>query len=115
MAIVPLHVRPRHPAGRRRDKLGIPPGDADAVMLFTAKCYWPGVTDAQLRAALAGERGDQITVFRGALALPTDDLVLCLFDAESRAAVKDACERVGWPCERVIESVWISGPEGEAR
>lgn len=80
-------------------------------MLFTAKCYWPGVTERDLRAAL----GHADSTFRGALALPGDELVLCLFDADSRAAVKDACERAGWPCERVIESVWIAGPQGGAQ
>jgi hypothetical protein len=79
-------------------------------MLFTAKCYWPGV-DEDLRAALA----DPDPAFRGALSLPGDELVLCLFDAPSRAAVKEACERAGWPCERVIESVWVDGPEGGTR
>jgi hypothetical protein len=78
-------------------------------MLFTAKCYWPGAGEGELRDALA--HADP--AFRGALSLPGDELVLCLFDADSRAAVKDACERAGWPCERVIESVWIASSEGE--
>jgi hypothetical protein len=84
-------------------------------MLFTAKCYWPGVGDADLRNALAEESSDPETVFRGALSLPGDELVLCLFDAPSRVAVKNACEQAGWPCERVIESVWIDGAEGVIR
>jgi hypothetical protein len=84
-------------------------------MLFTAKCYWPGVGEVDLRAALSDAGVDPNATFCGALSLPGDELVLCLFDASSRAAVKNACERVGWPCERVIESVWIEGPEGGAR
>ena len=80
-------------------------------MLYTAKCFWPGVTEDELRlasaraAGLVGERPQ--TVFRGALYLPGDELVLCLFDSSSRAGVKRASEEAGMPCERVIESVWI--------
>ena len=68
-------------------------------MLYTAKCFWPGVTEGELRLAAVhaenqtGERPP--TAFRGALYLPGDELVLCLFDASSRAAVKRASERRG--------------------
>jgi Protein of unknown function (DUF4242) len=85
-------------------------------MLYTAKCYWPGVTENDLRRAAARARSDTAerrpVTYRGALYLPGDELVLCLFDAPSRAAVKRSSERAGMPCERVIESVWI-GPHGE--
>jgi hypothetical protein len=80
-------------------------------MLYTAKCFWPGVTEDELRlaAALAGGAAGEPrqTTFRGALYLPGDELVLCLFDSASRASVKRASEGAGMPCERVIESVWI--------
>jgi hypothetical protein len=80
-------------------------------MLFTAKCFWPGVSERELRSALTHPDVQGGARYRGALCLPGDELVLCLFDARSRAAVKTACERAGWPCERVIESLWIAGPE----
>jgi hypothetical protein len=90
--------------------------DARAV-LYTAKCYWPGVTDAELRRAAirAGSgRGQRPqTTFRGAIYLPGDELVLCLFDAASREAVKQSSERAGMPCERVIETVWIAPHDGK--
>jgi hypothetical protein len=81
-------------------------------MLYTAKCFWPGVTEDELRLAAkrAGSEtreGPQAT-FRGALYLPGDELVLCLFDSSSRASVKDASERAGMPCERVIDTVWVA-------
>jgi hypothetical protein len=82
-------------------------------MLYTAKCFWPGVTEGELRVAVARARssgGPQAT-FRGALYLPGDQLVLCLFDSASAASVKGTSERAGMPCERVIETVWV-GPEG---
>jgi hypothetical protein len=80
-------------------------------VLYAAKCFWPGVTEDDLRraAARARENADPgaRAVFRGVLYLPGDELALCLFDAESRAAAKRASERAGMPCERVIESVWL--------
>jgi hypothetical protein len=81
-------------------------------MLYTAKCYWPGVDEAELRATVANAaepRQSREAFFRGALHLPGDDLVLCLFESSSRAAVKRASEEAGLPCERVIETVWV-GP-----
>jgi 8-oxo-dGTP pyrophosphatase MutT (NUDIX family) len=38
---------------------------------------------------------------------PDDELVLCLFEAPSQAAVKQASEEVGIPCERVMTTVWL--------
>jgi hypothetical protein len=86
-------------------------------MLYTAKCFWPGVTEDELRLAAAragGETGERpTTVFRGALYLPGDELVLSLFDSSSRAGVKRASEQAGMPCERVIETVWVDPPRSE--
>jgi hypothetical protein len=88
-------------------------------MLYTAKCFWPGVTKDELRLAASravGETGERPrTVFRGALYLPGDELVLCLFDSSSRAGVKRASERAGMPCERVIETVWVEPPRSEEK
>jgi hypothetical protein len=81
-------------------------------MLYTAKCFWPGVTENELRLAAkraGSETGEQPQAsFRGALYLPGDELVLCLFDSSSRASVKRASERAGMPCERVIDTVWVA-------
>jgi hypothetical protein len=80
-------------------------------VLYAAKCFWPGVTEDDLRRAAVRAREnadpDARAVFRGVLYLPGDELALCLFDAESRAAAKRASEQAGMPCERVIESVWL--------
>jgi hypothetical protein len=80
-------------------------------MLYTAKCFWPGVADAELRLAAARAADptavEKRAVFRGALHLVGDEVVLCLFDAPSRELVKQASERAGMPCERVIDSVWV--------
>jgi len=58
-------------------------------MLYAAKCYWPGVTAADL---------DQVA-----------DLVLCLFQGPSRAAVIAASDQLGIPCERLMDLAWL-GP-----
>ena len=96
--------------GPLRDRFGTYPRHARRV-LYTAKCFWPGLTEAELRIAAAraeSETGNAGTTFQGALYLPGDELVLCLFDADSRAAVKQASERAGMPCERVIETLWVT-------
>lgn len=81
-------------------------------MLYTAKCYWPGVNEDELRIAAARARSETErrpqTVFRGALYLPGDDLVLGLFESPTRTAVQRASDGAGMPCERVIETVWVA-------
>jgi hypothetical protein len=91
-------------------------------MLYAAKCYWPGVTQADLeqvaeRAATAGlGPGNTTATYLGALLFAADDLVLCLFQGPSRAAVIQASDRLGIPSERLMNSLWLgphrSSPEG---
>jgi hypothetical protein len=83
-------------------------------VLYTAKCFWPGLTEDDLRLATARAETETGTTFQGALYLPGDELVLCLFEASSRADVKQASERAGMPCERVIESLWVTAARGPA-
>ena len=84
-------------------------------MLYVAKCYWPGVTEADLehvaeRAALAGlSSGRYRVAYLGSLLFAADDLALCLFQGPSRAAVIQASDRLGIPCERLMDSAWL-GP-----
>ena len=91
-------------------------------MLYAAKCYWPGVTKAGLqqvtdRATRAGLAAGTSTVsYLGSLLFAGDDLVLCLFQGPSRAAVIQASDRLGIPRERLMDALWLgpdqSGPEG---
>ena len=84
-------------------------------MLYAAKCYWPGVTGADLeqvaeRAGRAGlVSGSNAVAYLGSLLFGGDDLVLCLFQGPSRAAVIQASDRLGIPCERLMDSAWL-GP-----
>jgi hypothetical protein len=80
-------------------------------MLYAAKCYWPGVTQTDLqqvadRAAQAGLSRDRVA-YLGALLFAADDLVLCLFQGPSRAAVIQASDRLGIPSERLMEPIWL--------
>jgi hypothetical protein len=91
-------------------------------MLYAAKCYWPGVTKTDLeqvteRAGRAGlASGSTTVIYLGSLLFAADDLVLCLFKGSSRAAVIQASDRLGIPCERLMDSAWLapdqSRPEG---
>ena len=86
-------------------------------MLYTAKCYWPAIDAVEFDRVASGRLSRRSTespsiVYRGALLFPDDDLVLCLFGAASRAAVKQAAERARVPCERVIASIWLPAPDG---
>ena len=84
-------------------------------MLYAAKCYWPGVAETDLeqvaeRAGRAGPASGSNTVtYLGSLLFADDDLVLCLFLGPSRAAVIQASDRLGIPCERLMDSAWL-GP-----
>lgn len=74
--------------------------------MYAAKCYWPGVRLQDVETRLAEVRGRDVT-YRGSLLFGEDELVLCLFESSSRAAVKRESERAGIPCERVMDSVWL--------
>jgi hypothetical protein len=83
-------------------------------VLYAAKCYWPGVTEADLehvagRAAATGlDTGAGSVAYLGSLLFAADDLVLCLFSGPSRAAVIQASDRLGIPRERLMDSAWLS-------
>ena len=87
-------------------------------MLYAAKCYWPGVnrTDLEQVTARANDTASQPrardVTYRGSLLFADDDLVLCLFEGSSSAAVKRTSEQLGIPCERVMDSVWLEAQPG---
>jgi hypothetical protein len=79
-------------------------------MLYAAKCYWPGVTHADLQhvADRAAATGTGPVTYLGCLLFTADDLVLCLFRGPSRAAVIAASDRLGLPRERLMDLAWLS-------
>ena len=82
-------------------------------MLYAAKCYWPGVTRADLEQvaerARAGPGTPSTSVaYLGSLLFAADYLVLCLFCGPTRAAVIQASDQLGIPCERLMEPTWLA-------
>jgi hypothetical protein len=88
-------------------------------MIYTAKCYWPGVNASQLEQAAAcavleakaASGSGSAIAYLGSILFDDDELVLCLFDAASRAVVRRTTERAGIPCERVMDSHWLPSPD----
>jgi hypothetical protein len=76
-------------------------------VLYAAKCYWPGVTDDDIESAAVLLGGDADAAYVGSLLFPGDALVLCLFEAKTDGAVRQASQRAGIPCERVMSTSWF--------
>ena len=53
------------------------------------------------------DKGTGTVTYLGCLLFAADDLVLCLFCGPSRAAVIAASGRLGIPCERLMEPIWL--------
>ena len=78
---------------------------------FVAECFWPGVSQEDLRAlderaeASAAEltRDGEPIRYLGSILMRQDEVVLCLFEG-SASAVRRAAEQAGIPFERIIES-----------
>lgn len=74
---------------------------------FVAECFWPGVTEENLRAlddrieACVAE-AEQVR-YAGSILMRDDEVVLCLFEG-SADAVRRAAEQAGVPFERILES-----------
>jgi hypothetical protein len=86
--------------------------------VYVAKCFWPEVAEDELQQVTERAQADleshrSRASYLGSICFPSDDLVLCLFDASSPVVVKQASERLGIPCERVMPAVWMP-PLGRA-
>ena len=84
------------------------------MQTYLVECYWPGVSEPQLLHAIARTGSDGETVTDDGVRLvdsvliPTDEIVLCVFEGSSEGAVRAAALRAGLPAERVVESVRVS-------
>jgi hypothetical protein len=85
---------------------------------YLVECYWPGVDEVRLAAAVERARtaaselrrsGRQVD-FRGSILVPTDETVFCLFDG-AEEDVRAVSERAGMPFERVLVSLRINGEQ----
>ena len=87
------------------------PTTAPPATTYLVECYWPGVTERRLLAAVARARagGTSAVHCRGALLLPADETAFVLFEADSEEAVRDASTRGGLPFERVVACTAFAG------
>lgn len=90
----------------------------DVAESYLVECYWPGVDEVRLAAAVqrirsvASEirRSGRRVDFRGSILILADETVFCLFDG-AEADVRAVSEQAGVPFERVIESLRIDGKQ----
>jgi len=76
--------------------------------VFVIECYWPGVTEDQLRTALARLEGMGGPVLsRGCLLLTADETAFFLVEASSIDDVRVATEVVRIPADRIAEAIEI--------
>lgn len=85
-----------------------------AVTGFVAECFWPGVKkndlvrlDARVQAVAGSGDPLELVHYRGALLLPTDEVVFCFFDGPSAEAVEATARRAKIPFERILPSVRV--------
>jgi hypothetical protein len=84
------------------------------------ECYWPEMTDDQVRAVLAqvasteSQRAQDRVRPLGSLLVPSDGLVIFLFDGTS-AAIQDAAKAAEVPFDRIVEFHYIAIPARPVR
>jgi Protein of unknown function (DUF4242) len=95
---------------------------AAAEMTYLAECFWPGVSEEQL--VLAGVKARQAGLelsaegaavrYLGAILVPADEVVFCLFRSASADFVRAANEQAAIPFERIVESLHRSADTATA-
>jgi hypothetical protein len=76
---------------------------------FAAECFWTGVTEQDVRDLEERIRSavselaspTQPLAYVGSLLMPTDEVVLCLFEG-SEGQVRLAAQRAGVPFDRIV-------------
>jgi hypothetical protein len=89
---------------------------SDATLSYLVECYWPGVDEVALAAAVRRTRAAAAALrrsgrridFQDSLLVPVDETVFCLF-AGAEEDVRAVCNRAGLPFERVLVSLHIDG------
>ena len=83
---------------------------------FLVESYWPGVSVERLeeeleRVAAAADamraEGHRIE-YRSCTLMPEDEVVLCLFDAESAAEVAELAARADLPSDRISRALTLA-------
>jgi len=79
---------------------------------FVVECYWPGITEEQVRHALAligrarneGETAEPVSRL-GCILLPADGMAIFLFRAPSAPRLAETAQQAGLPFDRIVESI----------
>ena len=87
----------------------------DPQQTYMVECFWPGVTTDDLSATAERVAADEAATCLDLILIPADEILLLLFQADSRADVRDASRRAGLPADRVIEIMRIRGSVEEPR
>jgi hypothetical protein len=78
------------------------------MMGFLVERYWPGVTDADVRAVderLTRLGGDDDATFVASTLIPADEIVFFEFRAVHDTAVLELARRAGLRCDRLVAAV----------
>ena len=84
---------------------------------YLVECYWPGVTEKKLAAAVERveaaielrQSDSRAPRFLGSILVPTDETVFCLFEGE-REEIQIVSAAAKLPFERILGSRWIDAP-----
>jgi hypothetical protein len=93
----------------------VEPAHEPAVTTFLVERYWPGVSEADLGAAVLRAHRSAATMLRQgkrvrymqATLVPDQETVLCLIEAESAELVAELNERARIPYDRIAEAVAV--------
>jgi hypothetical protein len=92
------------------------------VCMYTAECYWPGITEEKLQRAAArkmqaaeavAQQGVRVR-YLGAVLFPEDQVVLFEFDSVSADAVQRVSDQTELDVARIIASLRIQGSHQQA-
>ena len=78
---------------------------------YVVECYWPGITEAQAKDALAGierarngVRAPNCVHPLGCVLVPSDGMAFFLIVGPSEARIREAGELIQLPFDRIVES-----------
>ena len=81
---------------------------------FVVECYWPGITEEQVRhaPALIGrvsteEESPEPAGRLGCILVPADGMAIFLFRAPSALRLAETAQQAGLPFDRIVESIHV--------
>ena len=92
------------------DPLGAKPA---AVPVFLLECYWPDVTLGRAATAVARARsaaaamtlGGRPVRYVNGIFVPSEESVLCVFEASSARDVAETARRAGLRADRIVAAI----------